>query len=373
MKRIFFIAGLLLLTAMLSSLAGCAWAPGHRLNEDDLGKAPAEAAEKKSEITPLIPITAELIARQQAERLTRTAPASAFSPEPAIAGEYIIGPGDILSVTVWDHPELTIPAGEFRSPELAGNLVDSRGRIFYPYVGEIEVAGLTVAEVRALLAEKLSQYIKNPQIDLRVADFRSKKIVVTGEVESPNIIALTDRPLTLLEAINLAGGPTELADLRELRLSRGGEVFRIDLLAFYREGNPAPMVLQAGDQLYVPDNTDNNVYVMGEVSKSMAVPMVHQRLSLAEALSRSGGISSDNADAGQIFVFRNEAGRAAAYRLDANSADALLLATTFNLEKHDVVYVAPTGLTVWNRIVGKILPTVQTIWQTNSLIDDWTD
>lgn len=373
MKRIFFLAGLLLLTSMLTSLAGCAWAPGYRLTGDDLGKTPVAGVEKKGEIPPLIPITAELVARQQAERSARTAAASASPPEPGVAGEYIIGPGDILTVTVWDHPELTIPAGEFRSPSLAGNLVDARGKIFYPYVGEIGVAGLTVAEVRDLLAEKLSQYIRNPQIDLRVADFRSKKIVVTGEVESPNIIALTDRPLSLLEAINLAGGPTELADLREVRLSRGGEVFRIDLLAFYREGNPVPLDLRAGDQIYVPDNTDNNVYVMGEVSKSMAVPMVHQRLSLADALSRSGGISQENADAGQIFVFRNENGRAAAYRLDANSADALLLATTFSLEKHDVVYVAPTGLTVWNRIVGKILPTVQTIWQTNSLIDDWTD
>jgi len=372
MKRIVFVAGLLLITSTLYSLTGCAWAPGHRLTGDDLGKTPMDQTVKKSEI-PLIPITAELIAKQQTERLTRTASVPASSSEPVIDGLYIIGSGDILTVTVWDHPELTIPAGEFRSPELAGNLVDFRGNIFYPYVGEIKVAGLTVAEVRALLAEKLSRYIRNPQVDLRVAAFRSKKIVVTGEVENPNIIALTDRPLTLLEAINLAGGPTKLADLREVKLSRGGDVSRIDLLAFYRKGNPAPLVLQSGDQIYVPDNRDNTVYVLGEVRKSMAVPMIHRHLTLADALSQSGGISEENADAGQILVFRAEAGHAKAYRLDANSADALILATAFNLQKHDVVYVAPTGLTIWNRIVGKILPTVQTIWQTNSLIDNWTD
>jgi polysaccharide export outer membrane protein len=105
----------------------------------------------------------------------------------------------------------------------------------------------------------------------------------------------------------------------------------------------------------------------------MVVPMIHKRLTLADALGAGGGISADNADAGQIFVIRNEAGQAKVYQLDGNSADSLLLATTFDLERHDVIYVAPTGLTVWNRIVGKILPTVQTIWQTQNLLDRWSD
>jgi polysaccharide export outer membrane protein len=373
MTRITSFAGLLLLAGLLSSLSGCAWAPGHRLTGSDLGQPPAAGLEQTAAIPPLIPITAELVARQQAERLRRTGEPLAPPPAHQAYQDYIIGPGDILAVTVWDHPELTIPAGEFRSPELAGSLVDARGRIFYPYVGEIEVAGLNVAQVRALLAERLSLNIRNPQVDLRVAAFRSKKVLITGEVKTPNVIALTDRPLTLLEAINLAGGPTPLADLREVRLSRAGSVSRVDLLALYQDGTPNPIILQPDDQVYVSDNLNNTVYVLGEVSKPMVVPMIHKRLTLADALGAGGGISADNADAGQIFVIRNEAGQAKVYQLDGNSADSLLLATTFDLERHDVIYVAPTGLTVWNRIVGKILPTVQTIWQTQNLIDRWSD
>ncbi len=373
MRLGFFLSCLLVISTLLSSLTGCAWAPGQRLNRSDLGKAETTAPEPAGKLPPLIPITAELVAMQQAEQ---SPPATEIKSPPAAPlayEDYIIGPGDILTVTVWDHPELTIPAGEFRAPDLAGSLVDAHGSIFYPYVGEIKVAGLSVAQVRSLLAERLSKNIQNPQVDLRVAAFRSKKVLITGEVRTPNVIPLTDRPLTLLEAINLAGGATPQADLREVRLTRAGDVRRVDLLTLYKEGARTPIILQSGDQVYVPDNFDNNVYILGEVSKPMVVPMVHRHLTLADALGQSGGINQQDADAGQIFVIRNDSGQVKVYQLDGNSADSLLLATTFNLERHDVIYVAPTGLTVWNRIVGKILPTVQTIWQTSNLLDKWTN
>jgi polysaccharide export outer membrane protein len=356
---------------LLGSLAGCSWAPGYHLNSSDLDTSQPTPASKS--LPPLILITAELVAAQENYRLEQKNDLVPPPSGPTSYEDYIIGHGDILSITVWDHPELTIPAGEFRSPELAGNLVDARGRIFYPYVGEIEVAGLTVAQVRILLSEKLRHNIQNPQVDLRVAAFRSKKVLITGEINTPNVIPLTDRPLTLLEAVNLAGGPTDKADLREVRLTRGGTVTRVDLLALYKNGSGFPIMLQPDDQVYVPDNADNKVYVLGEVDKPMVVPMIHRHLTLADALGQSGGISTDNAAADQIFVIRNVAGQAKVYRLDGNSADSLLLATAFNLERHDVIYVAPTGLTVWNRVINKILPTVQTIWQTHNLIENWSD
>ncbi|MEN8135085.1 MAG: polysaccharide export protein [Thermodesulfobacteriota bacterium] len=356
-------------TLLLGFPTGCSWAPGHHLTSADLDTSQSISASES--LPPLITITAEMIAQQEAARLEKKLPLSTFPSEAIPYDDYTIGPGDILSVIVWDHPELTIPAGAYRSPEGAGNLVDARGRIFYPYVGEIEVAGLTIAQVRKLICEKLSQDIKNPQVDLRVAAFRSKKVLVTGEIKTPKVIPLTDRPMTLLEAVNLAGGPTDHADLRDVRLTRKGDVSQVDLLALYKGGLTAPIVLQPNDQVYIPDNNDNNVYIMGEVSKPMVVPMSHRRLTLADALGAGGGISSENADASQIFVIREEDAQAKIYQLNGNSPDSLLLTTTFNLEKHDIIYVAPAGLTIWNRVIGKLLPTVQTIWQTHNMIDNW--
>jgi protein involved in polysaccharide export with SLBB domain len=80
-----------------------------------------------------------------------------------------LGPGDILSIIVWDHPELTTPAGTFRTAEQAGTVVAEDGTMFYPYVGVIKVAGKTTREVRDMLANKLAKYIEKVQIDVRMA------------------------------------------------------------------------------------------------------------------------------------------------------------------------------------------------------------
>lgn len=93
---------------------------------------------------------------------------------------YRIGVHDVLSVVVWDHPELTIPAGEFRSPELAGHLVSEEGTIFYPHVGTIKVVGKTAAEVRELIARGLAKTTQDPQVDMRIVAFRSQKAYVSG-------------------------------------------------------------------------------------------------------------------------------------------------------------------------------------------------
>ena len=94
--------------------------------------------------------------------------------------EYRIGPLDMVQVVVWEHPELTSPMGQYQP---AGQKVTTDGKLFYPYAGELQAAGLTAQELRAEITKRLSDKILNdPQVDVRVTGYNSRKAFVAGAV-----------------------------------------------------------------------------------------------------------------------------------------------------------------------------------------------
>lgn len=281
--------------------------------------------------------------------------------------QYLVGPRDILNITVWGHPELTIPAGQFRSAESAGSVVGEDGNIFYPFAGVVKAAGRTVEQIRAELTRKLSKYIEQVQLDVRVASYRSQRVYVVGEVLKPGIQMVKDIPLTVLEAINNVGGVTTDADLRNITLTRGDNTYSINLLNLYEGGDLSQNVLlKSGDVINVPDNHFNKVFVLGEtnlgrgfnVGKPRTVVMNKARITLTEALSEGGGIDQETADAARIFVFRSALGKSRIFHLDAKSPDALILAERFPLQPRDIVFVDRVEGIRWNQIISQIQPTV---------------
>lgn len=283
--------------------------------------------------------------------------------------QYRVGPRDILNITVWDHPELTTPAGQFRSAETAGSVVGEDGNFFYPYVGVIQAAGRTVEEIRDELSRKLSKYIENVQLDVRVAAYRSQRVYVVGEVAQPGIQLVQDIPLTVLEAINNAGGVKFEADQRNITLTRNDKTYSINLLSLYEGGDISQNVLlQHGDVLNVPDSSFNKVFVLGEtnfriqgglgVGRSRSIVMNKGRMTLTEALADGGGFDQETSDPARIFVFRGGLGKPEIYHLNARSPDALLLADRFPLQPRDVIYVDRAEGIRWNQIISQIQPTV---------------
>ncbi|MCW5597969.1 MAG: polysaccharide biosynthesis/export family protein [Nitrosomonas sp.] len=282
--------------------------------------------------------------------------------------QYRVGPRDILNITVWDHPELTIPAGQFRSAEAAGNVVGEDGTFFYPYVGIVHAAGRTVEEIRDELTLRLSKYIEQVQLDVRVAAYRSQRVYVVGEVAEPGIQLVKDIPLTVLEAINNAGGVKPEADQRNITLTRDGRTYSINLLSLYEGGDISQNVLlKHGDVLNVPDSMLNKVFVLGEtnhfvaggaIGRSRSLVMNKARMTLTEALSEAGGFDQETSDPARIFVFRGGLGKSEIFHLDAKSPDALLLADRFPLQPRDVIYVDRAQGIRWNQIIAQIQPTI---------------
>lgn len=362
----------------LSLISGCAFGPGMKF-EDAPYRVVAEATttdqNSSGEAFTITPITPTLLTAMRNEQSRAIADNGA---KDVVANrnlsfsnyEYRVGPQDVLTVIVWDHPELTIPAGEFRATQDAGTLVDSDGTIFFPYVGVMKVAGMTVGEIRELLTTRIAQYVTKPQIGVRVAAFRSQRVNVLGTVLKPSALPITDVPLTALDAINQAGGVTPESDLGRVTLTRGSDVRTLDLQSLYENGAVSQnVVLQHNDVLQVPDRGDNMVYVLGEVGKPSSYLMRKGRMNLAEAIGGSAGFDATSSDPSRLYVIRGEQNQPVVYQLNAESPDALLLATQFQLKPQDVIYVSSTSLTRWNRVMTQILPTIQGLWQTKVLLN----
>ncbi len=166
--------------------------------------------------------------------------------------------------------------------------------------------------------------------------------------------------MTLVEAINRAGGITTEADHGNVLLTRGGQTWRVDLQALYEDGDVSQNVeLQPGDIVNVPDRQLNKIFVLGEVREPGSFVMNKRRTTLAEALSEAGFVNQITSDPSWIYVMRSDNGTSELFHLNAGSPDALLLAEGFPLRPRDIVYVDVAAVARWNRVVSNILPTSQ--------------
>ena len=166
--------------------------------------------------------------------------------------DYRVGVGDLLSVIVWEHPELTNPTGEFRSENSAGRLVHADGTLFFPHVGVLKVDGMTVSEIRQVISTRLARVIQDPQVDVRVIEYRSQQAFVVGDVEKPCRIPISDKPVTVLDALDGCQTIRPSVSNRSITLIRNTETYEINTQALYSGHHSAlSLTVENGDLIKI--------------------------------------------------------------------------------------------------------------------------
>ncbi len=223
------------------------------------------------------------------------------------------------------------------------------GKIACYLIGDIQAAGLTRFQLRDRIKKGLAEFIRDPEVIVRITDHRSHKIIALGQVKNPGVHPMTT-DFTLLEAISSAGGITSDAYLGGAYVVRESKILLVNFFELIEKGNMEENIsLVSNDVIYVPNLNDRKIFVLGEVNKQSAIPL-RERMTLLEAIAVAGGFTRD-ANKDSVLVMRGNLSKPEIMKIDASAMD---LAANIPLKPGDIVYVASTAFADVERVALRI-------------------
>jgi polysaccharide biosynthesis/export protein len=278
---------------------------------------------------------------------------------------FTLGPGDRLEIELIGTPN-----------SRAVTSVGPDGKIYYYLLPGTDVWGLTLAETRERLQNGLGKYVTNPQLTVTLREVASKHVWLLGRLKQPGVYAMA-APMSLLEAIALAGGTSssgdlvtlqDLADLRHSFVMRQGQSVPVDFYRLLREGDTSQNIyLQSDDFVYIPSALAQQVYVLGAVPFPRAVPFT-DGMTLVSAMANVAGATTVDwltpgtygvvADAylSHVAIVR---GSLSNPQLNVVDYGAIIKGTArdVRLEPGDIVYVPNSPFSTLKRYLNTIVNT----------------
>lgn len=334
----------------------------------------------------LLPITPDLVSEIKSRR---PKPQITESLPPPQLGDYryFIGPGDILEVSL--SPIVTFNSTNSNNligETGQGHVVHYDGTIYLPFAGTVVVGGLTPRDAQTRVVQALSRFLKNPEVLVSVREFRSQRVLLSGQVKTPGYVPITEIPLTLSGALVTSGAlvkskgdhdpsfraavGVEPPDPTHVSLQRGGQEYIIDGEKLEASLDKATdVVLLDGDVVRVPPLRRGKIFVMGEVTQPQLMEIETERTNLAEVLLSAGGLDPLTSKASRVYLIRGDLRKPTIYQLNASAPDSFLLAQEFPVQPKDVIYVSTANISRWNRFLQQLVPAVNGLYSASVVRD----
>ncbi|HRL75891.1 MAG TPA: polysaccharide biosynthesis/export family protein [Candidatus Accumulibacter phosphatis] len=328
-----------------------------------------------------------------ARRLVASQQQQLFSQVLASKGpfSYVIGPGDVLEVSIWEAPPAVLFGASLldprsgvaaaRSTAFPEQMVSSEGTLSVPFAGSLPVANKTPQEVEREIGRRLSGKANQPQVLVRVIRNATSNVTVVGEVAASTRMPLTARGERLLDALAAAGGVRQPVGKVTLQLTRGEQVHALALETIIRDPKQN-ITLQPGDvitALFQP----LSFTVLGATAKNEELNFEAQGITLAQALGRIGGLQDRLADARAVYIFRFEnpavldlpvpprttpEGKVpVVYEVNLKNPETFFVAQGFPVQNKDVLYVANAPGAELQKFLGIIMPAAYSVLNTYSV------
>lgn len=276
-----------------------------------------------------------------------------------------MNPGDQISISVWvseDNSLLTAPGQ--RVVDLSPMTISPSGRVFLPYVGQIDLSGLSQEKARAAIEAAYTKVAPSAQVQLRSVEGRQSSASVVSGVSKPGSYPLSDAGVTVLDMIAVAGGVPEPVKNPQVRLQRGNRTYGISLDRVMKDTD-LNIGVRGGDRLFV--EADERYFLsLGAAGTRAQHYFPQDRVSALDAMSIIGGLTPTRADAQGILVLRAyEPGDVRAdgsgprhartiFTIDLTSADGLFSAGEFTIQPGDLIYVTESPLMSSNNVLSMI-------------------
>jgi len=302
------------------------------------------------------------------------------------SNNYLIGPGDIIEVSVWEAPPAMLFGSVVLDPKAGPTttrvvtfpeqMVTPDGTITMPFAGRVPVKGRTTQDIEADIVKRLTGKAHQPQVLVRVIKNNTSNVTVVGEVNNSTLLPLTPKGERLLDALAAGGGVKQPINRVAVQISRDNVTATMPLDLVIRDPRQN-ILLKPGDvvtALFQPQSFS----VLGATGKNEEIPFEAQGISLAQALARSGGLNDSRADARGVFVFRFEDAKLVdakgqvpqsadgtvpvVYQIDLRDPASLFVTQNFPVQNRDVIYVANSPEAEFNKflrlVVSVAMPSV---------------